>query len=130
MIGWRPVICTVVAALLVAVAVLDVVASQRTATTDALCDKAHAVLDAGFPTAARSSYAAIVKQHPGARCATDGVLASADDECAHLQRIGQADPAQARKLLLALAGTAPRLPPEACVWGALADIAPAKPKAA
>jgi hypothetical protein len=150
MIGWRPVLVTVAAAVLLTFVVLDQVVADRKLTTDAVtakaCDDAKALQKSGFYAEATKAYVALMKQDAAvpmkkptkdaaapkkvvAACAKAGWLSSGYAACVRADLMRSSDPEQARQLLRALASADPALPPDACVWRALSRLAKTKTKA-
>jgi hypothetical protein len=117
MIGWRPVLLTALALIVIAGAVLDVVAAGRKPD---VCAPAQKLVRGRDFTAARSAYDTVLKQDPDSSCAVQGLRQVTAAQCVQAQRIAVSDPAAAHQQLLALAEQDP-VPgaTDPCVWDQL-----------
>jgi hypothetical protein len=124
MLGWRPFLLSGLAALLIAVAVLDADTAGRK-SAPAPCASANKLRDGGLIAAARKGYVTVLRSDPKSMCALAGLEDVITQDCARLKSLAKADPATARKLLLADAKADPPPAAKSCVWTDLAAL-PAK----
>lgn len=118
MIGARPYALTVVAAALIALAVLDVVGTDAHAHP-APCAGAVGHYRARDYAAARTTYAAVLTDDPGSRCASDGLARTETALCSLAHKLSASDPRAARRELEAIATSAPVPTAGSCIWSAL-----------
>jgi hypothetical protein len=123
MIGWRPYLVTVLAALLLAVGILDL---KAVGDKPSRCESAGKLLGAGLLASATEGYAAALKADPTSECAKAGLAEVDTAQCDRARLVAPGDPAAARAQLLARANADPPPPNGSCVWRDLQALPAAK----
>jgi hypothetical protein len=119
----RPVVLTVLAAILIAIAVVH----AREPAPSPPCQSADSLRSHGFLSEARAVYLSLLKGTPPPRCAGAGLDDVSKQECQLAKQLASTSPADAAKLYRAVATVEPARPSAACARAGLAEL-PAEAK--